>query len=166
MKRRLRQTGTLLAMLLITGLTVSGNAQQCSPNLPTVGKPWVGQKGIVETVDQLMSRDNGEIYLGPPRFTGSEANEEESSREHVRPRPGAPNIGQWPPPLPQALSGGSNGKGGHNTGPLNPQTIGTNFIGPDLASRPIRWAILVPPRSWSVSTVESVCTIRLAPLGL
>lgn len=140
MKRRLRQTGTLLAMLLITGLTVSGNAQQCSPNLPTVGKPWVGQKGIVETVDQIMSRDNGEIYLGPPRFTGSEANEEESSREHVRPRPGAPNIGQWPPPLPQALSGGSNGKGGHNTGPLNPQTVGTNFIGPDLAS-----AGFIPP---------------------
>jgi hypothetical protein len=113
--------------LLCLAATGPSSAQTCSPDKPTVGQPWTGQPGITESVGDIMAREaaNPERYDGKPRLIGPE---HEVDRNWVKPNPLAPPVSSWPP-LPT-------GPGGHGGGPYNPQIIGLNFNGPNIAATP------------------------------
>lgn len=124
-----------LAGLALLGVAALSIGQQCYPDAPTIGQPWVGEMGITETVEQIMDRDraNPNPFPGRFRYTGPE---HEIDRTWVRPNPDALPGSQWPP-----LSGALRGKG--DVGPLNPQPVGTSFAGPGLSDTPG----FVPPDS-------------------
>lgn len=127
----------LSSILAITAwcLVASGSAQQCYPDRPTVGEPWVGEVGITENVEQIMDREraNPNPFLGRFRYMGPE---HEIDRKWVRPNPDALPGGSWP-----LLSRSASGRGG--IGPLNPQPVGTTFAGPAIGDTPG----FVPPDS-------------------
>lgn len=121
-KFTLRLSATLLVASVSLGAVF---AQQCSPDKATVGKPWQGERGITETVDQIMSRANNEVILGAPRFTGPEHGIDQ--RPKVK-NPNALPVSSWPPKVEEVgIFAGRHG------GPFNPQLIGTTFTGPGLS---------------------------------
>lgn len=123
----------LLAGLALFGSAEFSRAQQCQPDAPTIGQPWVGEVGITETVEQIMDREraNPNPFQGRIRYTGPE---HEIDRKWVKPNPFALPGSQWPP-LSQSL------RGRGDIGPLNPQPVGTSFAGPGLSDSPG----IVPP---------------------
>ncbi len=105
-------TGCLIA----TVLAVSFGKQQSQV---TRGKPWVGGRGIVESVAQIKQRT--QATLKENRETGEEA-EFEASTLHwpSRQNPAAPFVSQWPEA--SVVKGGS-----VRREPFSPQTIGVDF---------------------------------------
>ena len=107
---------------------------------PPVGvpqTPWQGERGITETVDQLMARELATPIFEqkPPLYKGPE---HELDRTRVRLNPNSPRVSQWPPSTgPKAL-----GRGGRGGGPFNPQTIGASFDGSTFAE-----SVYYPPDS-------------------
>ncbi|MBL8764594.1 MAG: immunoglobulin domain-containing protein [Phycisphaerae bacterium] len=98
-------------------------------------QPWVGEKGITETVAQIMARERSRApWDGIIRF-GDEGRAPDRS--------GLPQAGdslgpvsQWPPADPNNQKNlGQGGAAGHHGGGMrNPQTLGTEFNGPTLSS--------------------------------
>src|SRR2546425_3749788 len=83
----------------------------------TPGSAWVGGLGIVETVDQIMTREPGKLHDERESPTHRHLPTEPA----VQDNPMAPSAPQWPL---TGISGSSNGPA-----PLNPQTLGTSFQG-------------------------------------
>ncbi len=99
-------------------------AKMPSSSETILGKPWDGDKGITETIDDIMKRDkeNPFLYHGPHE-TRDESEEFQHSKSM---NPDAPEVSKWPP-NPEDQLFNKNGKKD------NPQTIGTTFDGPQLS---------------------------------
>ena len=100
--------------------------------------PWVGERGITETVDQIMRRDSHETPWDPREGVRATREREYPDRGGLPEDPNAPNASQWPPI--SGLQGGSGlpavaptTPGGHTGGPNNPQTVSTSFLGVQLS---------------------------------
>lgn len=95
--------------------------------------PWVGEKGITETVAEIMARDAITPKLPPGTIIMSDEKGEEAGeldRTGLPQDPNSPNVPYWPylpgNDLKHRLGGGPDG--------FLPQTLGTEFNGPDLNS--------------------------------
>jgi hypothetical protein len=92
--------------------------------------PWVGERGITETVEQIMERGrrNGEPRPWDGRVRMRP--EPEVPRDWQRQNPDSPPVPMWPPAtgarsgLSPVIAPGSGGSGNLNL----PQTVGTNFL--------------------------------------
>jgi hypothetical protein len=112
------QVVNLLLVLVLMFSASSAFAAHGFHRGDTPGTPWTGDRGIVETVDQIMSREPRKIR-----------DERESPNTHrhlpteptLQDNPLAPSAPQWPLP----------GTSGSSNGPvqLTPQTVGTSFLG-------------------------------------
>src|SRR5260221_1432929 len=91
----------------------------------TPGVPWTGERGIVETVDQIMSREEKKHQLKGEDDSGK-------TRKSHRPLPTEPTLQDNPfaPVVPQwPLASGSSNR----PAPLLPQLVGTSFQAATLA---------------------------------
>ena len=93
--------------------------QQTLPDGSIVGVPWTGERGITETVAQIMEREETlrRSNASHPRVTKPWLD-----YSSVRPKagnPGALLVSQWPPI----------GVSATDIGPHSPQTVGTSFTG-------------------------------------
>ena len=111
----------LLVPLLVGG--VRAFAQSSSENIP-----WVGAKGVTETVNDIMARERARGGYGP--FTGYQVKPEPGERLEKLPLAGAPAVSRWP----------SADQTGNVVAPLlegdNPQTVGVTFLGTQIADGP------------------------------
>lgn len=90
-----------------------------------VGKVWTGDDGIVETVAEIMKREQN----NPFHFNGvpHEPKEEEEFEHPMKsPNPEAPESPQWPIDNENRI----NLNGTQN---YNPQTVGVSFLGPQVS---------------------------------
>ena len=89
---------------------------QVLPDGSIVGVPWTGERGITETVAQIMERERNAppVDASQPRVTKPWL---DYSTVPPKKSLGAPPVAQWPPAL------------GGQMAPLNPQTVGTSFKG-------------------------------------
>ncbi|HSS44958.1 MAG TPA: hypothetical protein VLO07_06415, partial [Thermoanaerobaculia bacterium] len=123
-KRVQASVGRFAILWLLCGSPLVAVPPQASPPVPptageTIGVPWSGERGITETVAQIMERERHApaIPVGPareikPRF--------DLKRLPRKQNPSAPAVSQWPPAE------------GQNKGavlPDNPQAAGTSFLG-------------------------------------
>lgn len=127
-----------LLFALAAGGAVPAVAQESEP--PVIhGETFEGNVGITETVAEIMEREARIPYgaLAPrkgPKHT---------LRRQLRPNPLAPAVPSWPPApetdtAPEML---------RPTGPFNPQTVGTNFLGILGCCGPGAQSLFVPPDS-------------------
>jgi hypothetical protein len=135
----------MLVLFIAIGLPrASGAADPNAPTLPvtvdpqeTMGTPWYGEPGITETVDDIMARSRiHDAFIGPRWRAQIEPQERE--RDKLPQNPDAPAVSKWPPGDPASepqLEGAVT--------PLNPQTVGTSFLGVQISDTP-GW---VPPDS-------------------
>jgi hypothetical protein len=97
-----------------------------APQSPPV-EPWVGQRGITETVETIMERDR---LAGPPDLSAGPKDagpELEVEREGLRQDPRSPRAPMWPPPVAPGIDPVlpcGTGMGGT----FLPQTVGTSFL--------------------------------------
>ena len=93
------------ALLSFAGTSSSALAQE-------IGHPTVGEKGITETVGQIMTREwatyPGELggFIRDMEGRAMKPDKEEVDR-HPRPNPKAPKVSQWPPRNQPASSSAS-----------------------------------------------------------
>ncbi len=91
--------------------------------------PWVGERGITESVDQIMARERALAH-------GQSLVREVHRRSARVPRtplqnPDSPAVSQWPPISSQAAGQGSNALSAHGlqtSGTGLPLTVGTSFL--------------------------------------
>lgn len=136
MKIQLRAT-LAVAVLGCMGLSLSASAgqqtptrgQDAGPPIDTPLKPWVGERGITETVDEIMARERATpIFKNPPPlYLGPE---HEIDRWWVKPNPTSPRVSQWPPAGKSGAGALKSERGGG--GRLTPQAIGTDFDGANM----------------------------------
>jgi hypothetical protein len=98
--------------------------------------PWVGDAGIVETVEQIMARSRAH---GAPAAARALQPWRGADRSRLLNNPWSPAVSQWPPAGPSnpgfAPADPTDPFGGHDRGgPNNPQTLGTNFLAGTLAT--------------------------------
>lgn len=120
-----------LVKLGISSCTLIAAASVFAGPGPEQGTPWVGQKGVTETVAQIMARAKLDPVYEPGSPPLEAKFEHEVDRDHVRQNPLSPAVSQWPPKVNSAFS--ILGKGG---GPYLPQTVGTSFLATDLSENP------------------------------
>jgi PKD repeat protein len=112
----------------------------------TTGIPWQGERGITETVDEIMARQavltpGGQGQDVTPVQTHNPHNELASPKHNPR----APKVSQWPPPdvtspvIPPTAS---------------PQTVGAGWLGVELADAPY-----IPPDSMGAAGPNQVMVI-------
>ncbi len=92
-------------------------AQPSSSPGGIVGTPWIGQKGVTESVSEIMSRSEEFARLIPKQPRQPREEEGEVERAEQKENPNSPMVANWPPssvPAP-AMS-------------LNPQIVGTSFL--------------------------------------
>lgn len=91
---------------------------QVLPDGSIVGVPWTGERGITETVAQIMERERNAppVDASRPRETKPWL---DYSSVPPKASPDAPVVAQWPP-APAVIG---------LRAPLNPQTVGTSFKG-------------------------------------
>lgn len=109
-----------LATLLLAGVALGQSGRSVSVQ----GTPFVGDKGITESVAQIMARQQLEPTLEPFNPLLALKEEMEVERDHLKNHPGSPISSQWPLPT-NRLAPGGNLRGG---GPLLPQPIGVSFL--------------------------------------
>lgn len=84
----------------------------------TPGKPWIGERGVVESVSDIMARAH-EFDLLVPKQLREPREEPEVPPPNRVPNPNSPEVSQWPPnPVPAPA-----------VQLMNPQTVGVNFLG-------------------------------------
>jgi len=92
------------------------------------GTPWMGMKGVVETVEEIMDR---ELAIPPDLRTPRKPKERDGERpdQDRLVNPLSPDVSQWPPAPRTGASSfpGRSGTGRHNNPPFLPQTIGTEW---------------------------------------
>ncbi|MCO5295522.1 MAG: hypothetical protein M9921_01560 [Fimbriimonadaceae bacterium] len=133
MKTQFRAT-LVAAVLGCLGLSLTANAGQqvqqrgqvSGPPINTPLTPWVGERGINETVDEIMARQRAtpNFQTPPPYYMGPE---HEIDRWWIKPNPDSPKVSQWPP-APRGAQKAERGGGGRYT----PQPVGTDFLGATL----------------------------------
>lgn len=94
---------------------------------PEQGIPWVGEKPVLETTAQIMSRAKLDPVYEPGQAARQIRLEHDFDRSRVVPNPLSPLVSQWPPKGPSALKGG---------GPYLPQTVGTSFLATQISNTP------------------------------
>ncbi len=98
-------------------------------------QPWIGEKGITETVAQIMARDAITPRLPPGTIIEADERDEEAGepeRDNLPQDPNSPSVPFWPYIKGTDLSGQILPGHGHGD-PFNPQTLGTEFNGPTLS---------------------------------
>lgn len=117
-------------------LCMSASAGQQAPRKDNPGPPinqpitpWVGERGITETVNEIMARERATpIFKNPPPLYIK--GEHGFNRWWARPNPDSPKVAQWPPATNGLSASKPRQTGGG--GPYTPQPIGTNFLGAGL----------------------------------
>ena len=142
--RRLSIILIVLALATITAMPVSnanailppstGEMPHTLPDGSIVGVPWTGDKGVTETVAQIMARQRAADAANPgqsqPRLTKPWL--DYATVPLKRANPDAPDVSQWPPAPAGAAS----------VEPRSPQTVGVTFKGVDLSE-----SLYIPPDS-------------------
>ena len=114
---------------LLWALALAGHVP--STGADVVGVPWTGEAGVTETVATINARSAQKAKEGKP-----------VARIHQRLRPNRHGLPQHPQ-SPQAPLVANTPLTPSTPGPLAPQTVGTNFLGPTLADT----GYLFPPDS-------------------
>src|ERR1051326_224283 len=118
---------TLLTLFIVAG---SLRAQRLPAGPEVAGVPWVGGKGITETVTEIMARGlskapGGSLLHGEEH----ELRVMPGRRSHPQ-NPDAAAISHWP------SSKGLPTQSVETLSPMNPQTIGTDFLGARFSETP------------------------------
>jgi hypothetical protein len=108
--------------------------------------PWTGERGITETVAQIMERERA---LPPGERRVRVLDRETVELAHPpRPNPDSPAVSQWPP---QSNVAGPRGPVGL---PVAPLTVGTSFLAVDLTE-----SVYVPPDTGgAVGPTQILCS--------
>jgi hypothetical protein len=111
----------LVMIIAPTAALANQSAPQTSGPQPFVtdgsitGVPWTGEKGITETVAQIMEREKNSLRINP-------------SELHSRPFLKANLLKSQNPDAPTGTQGFHTSQGPSAPLPLNPQIVGTNFL--------------------------------------
>ena len=113
------------------------------------GAPWTGPAGYTESMDEIMARAReADAFVGP-RFVRDQIEPAERDREDLPPNPAAPSISAWPPTGGQVAE-----QEPVAPAPLNPQTVGTNFLGAQLSD-----SFYIPPDTMGAVGPDQVLVI-------
>ena len=133
-KGRGASRGALLRAFLVASLAFGSSLAQNSRLTPTqpgdagetLGVPWTGDRGITETVAEIMGRE-----ARAPKMPVLPYERKPFLRRLTPPRenPSAPAVSQWPPleEAGAAVSDQTQGFVASGVAPLSPQPVGTKF---------------------------------------
>jgi len=111
-----RRAAVVGAAALLLGLLAARRASaQAGPFTP-----WIGERGITETVDQIMERERRS-----PRRERREVMDQELVELEPRPNPDSPAVSHWPP---SANAGQERAQVAPGPGGNLPVSIGTSFL--------------------------------------
>lgn len=139
-----KRLGGIVVAALLASSAMSQNRPAGSQEAP-----WVGEKGITETVGAIMERQKLEptFEAANPMLTLKE--EIEVERRHLRNHPRSPAISQWPPATSRIASANLGLRGN----PLLPQPVGVNF----LAIQSSDSGFIPPDTQGAVGTTQILC---------
>lgn len=106
-----------------------GYAQLANANGITIGKPWLGNPGIQETVSQIMAREAAHPFVFDPNKIMETKTEEGEENKVRRPKRNklSPRVSRWPAPDPNQVIG-------RFAIPATTYTVSTGFDSNDLGS--------------------------------
>ena len=132
----MRNSKDLLGIFLATLMLVLSLGTPAAVKGGSRGKPWRGEPGVKESVASIMARERAAAKTRSFRIREQIKPGEDWIRQNILDNPKAPSVSRWPPVKSQA-------EGASIISPLNPQTVGANFLGVQIGNTP-GW---IPPDS-------------------